>query len=88
MYVGLTASPERLLQLRRTRLRSDSEEDQKKFEENEYLDQEKIEEEVRRGRRIFSKRNWSVIDVTKRSIEETAAEILALYQAHQEKRNG
>lgn len=86
MYVGLTAMPDRLMHLRRSRLKADNTEN-KKFEENTYLDHEKIEEEVRLARRLFSKHEWPVIDVTKRSIEETAAEIMALYQTHQEKQN-
>lgn len=84
-YVGLTASPDRLMQIRRSRLKADKK--NKKYEENEYLDLDKIEEEVRKARRLFSKHGWPVIDVTKRSVEETAAEILALYQRYQEKKN-
>ena len=83
MYVGLTASPDRLLHLRRSRLKSDDAE-HKKYEENTYIDQEKIDEEVRDARRLFSKHGWPVIDVTKRSIEETSAEIMALLQNHLE----
>ncbi len=86
LYVGLTASPERLGQLRRTRLQADTT-DSKKLQENEYLDLEKIEEEIRAARKLFSKHGWPVIDVTKRSIEETSAEIMAHWQTHQEKRN-
>ncbi|MCB1784529.1 MAG: kinase/pyrophosphorylase [Alphaproteobacteria bacterium] len=85
-YVGLTASPDRLLEIRRTRLKA--EDNKERFEENTYLDFERIKEEVRVGRRLFAKYGWPVIDVTKRSIEETSAEILALYQSHQEQNNG
>lgn len=84
-YVGLTASPERLMQIRRTRLKAVNDKDKARFEENTYLDHDKIEEEVRKARRLFSKYGWPVIDVTKRSIEETSAEILALYQHHMER---
>lgn len=87
-YVGLTASPERLLQIRRTRLKADKKSEKAKFEANTYLDYDRIEEEVRNARRLFSRHGWPVIDVTKRSIEETAAEILSLYQSHQEQNNG
>ena len=88
MYIGLSAAPSRLMQIRRTRLKADTDETAKRnFQENTYLDEEKIEDEVRNARRLFSKHGWHVIDVTKRSIEETAAEILALYQSHQEKKN-
>ncbi len=85
-YVGLTAAPDRLLHIRRSRLKADRAEN-KKFSENEYLDEEKIKQEVRDARRLFSKHGWPVIDVTKRSIEETSAEILALYQNYQDKKN-
>jgi regulator of PEP synthase PpsR (kinase-PPPase family) len=56
-----------------------------RISENLYMDIESIEEEIRKARRLFSKKEWPVIDVTKRSIEETAAEIMALLQARQEK---
>ena len=79
MYVGLTASPDRLLQLRRSRLKADDK-GRKGFDNNDYLDIDKIEDEVRKARRLFSKNGWPVIDVTKRSIEETSAEIMALLQ--------
>lgn len=90
MYVGLVAAPKRLIQIRRSRLGADKMENGKKhpkLDENEYLDLEKIEEEVRKARRLFSKHHWPVIDVTKRSIEETSAEIMAMFQARQEKQN-
>ena len=83
LYVGLTASPNRLVHIRRSRLHAEDG-GTPHLSENEYLDQEKIEEEIRRARRIFSKRDWPVIDVTKRSVEETAAEIMSLLQTHQE----
>lgn len=83
IYVGLSAAPDRLLQIRRSRLKADDE-DAKYFDENDYLDFEKIKEEVRNARRLFSRYGWPVIDVTRRSIEETAAEILALRQNYRE----
>jgi len=83
LYVGLTTSPDRLMQLRRSRLKAGNNKDVK-VEENLYLDVEKIEEEVRSARRLFSKHGWPVIDVTKRSIEETAAEVMALLQNREE----
>lgn len=90
LYVGLTESADRLMHVRRSRLKADDQEEAAHahgIPENEYLDQEKIEEEVRRARRLFSKHGWPVIDVTKRSVEETAAEIMSLLQTHQEKMN-
>jgi regulator of PEP synthase PpsR (kinase-PPPase family) len=84
MYVGLSAAPDRLVHLRRSRLNS-GEEIPARIAENMYMDHEAIEEEIRKARRLFSKKEWPVIDVTKKSIEETAAEIMALLQARQEK---
>lgn len=84
-YVGLTASPDRLMQIRRSRLKADK--DNKQYSANEYLDVDKIQEEVRNARKLFSKHGWPVIDVTKRSVEETAAEILALHQNYEEKKS-
>ena len=84
LYVGLTAAPDRLVHIRRNRLHAE-EGKAAHLSENEYLDHEKIEEEIRRARRIFSKRGWPVIDVTKRSVEETAAQIMGELQAHQDR---
>lgn len=89
LYVGLTAAPERLKNLRNTRLRTDNGADKiKAFQGNEYLCEEKIEDEVRKARRLFSKHKWPVIDVSKRSIEETAAEVMALLQSKRDQQNG
>jgi [pyruvate, water dikinase]-phosphate phosphotransferase / [pyruvate, water dikinase] kinase len=79
LYVGLSASPERLMHLRQTRLKSNKTE-KALLSENAYLDEEKIEDEIRKARRLFTQHGWPVIDVTKRSVEETAAEIMSLLQ--------
>ncbi len=84
LYVGLTASPSRLKQLRHTRLKTDKNE-AAAFSENTYLDEEEIQNETRKARRLFTDHGWPVIDVTKRSIEETAAEIMALLQNKRDK---
>ncbi len=86
LYVGLTAAPNRLVQIRRSRLNAEEDGGPRHITENEYLDEEKIEEEVRKARRLFSKNGWPVIDVTKRSVEETAAEIMTHLQTFQEKK--
>lgn len=87
LYVGLIATPERLMHIRKSRLKSDKT-DQKVLSENEYLDEEKIEDEIRKARKIFSRHGWPVIDVTKKSVEETAAEIMSLLQAKRERESG
>jgi len=78
LIVGLTESPERLVGLRRTRLKSD--ENEKKFRDSTYLDPEKVQAEIHEARRFFTKNGWPVIDVTRRSVEETSAEIQMLLQ--------
>jgi len=83
LVIGLTESPKRLENLRRSRLQADG--DHKHYEANEYLDLEKIEDEIRGARRLFSKHKWPVIDVTRKSVEETTAEIYALFQRHKGK---
>lgn len=78
LYVGLTESPRRLVEVRRNRLQADSPEMYELLEDNEYLDEEAIKEEIKKARRLFSDHGWPVIDVTRRSVEETAAEIITL----------
>lgn len=78
LYVGLTESPERLVALRRNRLKAN--ESDHRHNDNTYLDEERIEEEIRTARRFFTAQGWPVIDVTRRSVEETAAEIQSLLQ--------
>ena len=83
LVVGLTESPKRLERVRRSRLHADD--DHKHYDDNDYLDLGKIEEEVRNARRLFNKYGWPVIDVTRRSVEETTAEIYATLQRHKAK---
>lgn len=83
MFVGLTESPDRLVQLRRSRLKA--EEKEAEHRGNTYLDPFKVEEEIKDARRFFSKRGWPVIDVTRRSVEETAAEIQLMLQKKKRK---
>ena len=74
VVVGLVASPDRLVQIRRNRLLALSEE-----RETDYVDLARVREEIIIAKRLFAKQNWPVIDVTRRSIEETAAAILGYY---------
>jgi len=73
MVVGLTASPDRLISIRRNRLLSLKEERQ-----SSYIDVDAVREETVMARRLYEKHNWPVIDVTRRSVEETAAAIINL----------
>jgi len=74
LIVGLTNDPERLIQLRRNRLSMLDHQ-----EGTDYTDLEAVRGEVREARRVFAERHWPVIDVTRRSIEETAAAIYKLF---------
>lgn len=85
LFVGLTESPERLVHIRRNRLRADEKDHYHK--DSTYLDHEKIAEEIREARRFFTRQGWPVIDVTRRSVEETAAEIMLLLQRRQQNKN-
>ena len=75
LIVGLTKDPKRLVQIRRNRLRMLHQED-----ETDYTDPELVKREVRDAHRFFVEKGWPVIDVTRRSIEETAAAILGLLE--------
>jgi [pyruvate, water dikinase]-phosphate phosphotransferase / [pyruvate, water dikinase] kinase len=77
LIVGLIASADRIVQIRQNRLLSLNADSQ-----SEYVDRAAVAEEVAASRRLFAERAWPTIDVTRRSIEETAAAILDLYRAH------
>ncbi|HTR13852.1 MAG TPA: pyruvate, water dikinase regulatory protein [Roseiarcus sp.] len=77
LIVGLVASAERIVQIRQNRLLSLNADAQ-----TEYVDKAAVAEEVAASRRLFAEQSWPVIDVTRRSIEETAAAVLDLYRAH------
>ena len=74
LVVGLTCHPQQLIDVRRSRMRMIGD-----IGETAYVDPLRVEEEVRQARRLFTEAAWPVIDVTHRSIEETAAAILQLY---------
>lgn len=82
LIVGLTTSPDRLIQIRRNRLLSLNQ-----SPETAYVDHEKVVAELAFARRIFSDQGWPVIDVTRRSIEETAAAIINLANDRAAKRD-
>ncbi len=75
LVVGLTTAPERLVQIRRNRLLSLNE-----GTETSYVDNDRVNAEVKFARRMFADNGWPVIDVTRRSIEESAAAIIRLVQ--------
>ena len=73
--VGLITEAERLFDIRRNRLNS-----LKENEASDYTNLEKIKTEVEQSRRIFKKNKWPTIDVTRKSVEETAASIIKIYE--------
>lgn len=71
LVVGLTVSPDRLIMVRRNRLAT-----MKENKSTAYVDDEAVRAEITEAQKTFAKQNWPVIDVSRRSIEETAAAIL------------
>lgn len=82
LIVGLTKDPDRLIQIRRNRLRLLNQ-----SEGGDYVDPDVVRREVTEARRLYSRKGWPVIDVTRRSIEETAAEIVMLLARRQSRIN-
>jgi regulator of PEP synthase PpsR (kinase-PPPase family) len=74
MVIGLVTSAERLVQVRRNRLLSLNQ-----APDTDYVDEEKVKAEVAHARRMFADNGWPVLDVTRRSIEESAAAIINLF---------
>ena len=78
LVVGLTTAADRLVQVRRNRLLSLNQRP-----ETAYVDAEKVGRELQYARRLFADNGWPVIDVTRRSIEETAAAVINLFNDRQ-----
>ena len=78
--VGLTFEAERLHDIRKNRLLS--------LKENEninYIDIDKIRKEIESSKKLFKKNQWPTIDVTRKSVEETAASIIKIYEIKNKK---
>jgi regulator of PEP synthase PpsR (kinase-PPPase family) len=73
LIVGLMTSPDRLISIRRNRLLS-----LKESRESDYIDADAVRAEIIAARRLFERMGWPIIDVTRRSVEETAAAIINL----------
>src|SRR6185437_9448129 len=73
LVVGLWVSPDRLVQVRRNRLTSMGE-----GRDTSYIDLDTVREEINASRRLFEQNDWPSIDVSRRSIEETAAAVMNL----------
>ncbi|MBB1179572.1 phosphoenolpyruvate synthase regulatory protein [Pseudomonas sp. FW305-3-2-15-E-TSA4] len=77
LVIGLTVSPDRLVQIRRNRI-----ENLNASQSSSYTDQDAVREETIKAKRAFARRGWPTIDVTRRSVEETAAAITNLLSEH------
>ena len=74
LVVGLYASPERIVQIRQNRLLGLN----AHRDDDVYVDRQAVAEEIAFSRKLCARHNWPIIDVTRRSIEETAAAVMAL----------
>ncbi|MGN6283532.1 MAG: pyruvate, water dikinase regulatory protein [Afipia sp.] len=81
LVVSLHATPERLIQVRQNRLLGIG-----RTGDDSYIDRQAVAEEVAFARRLSAKHDWALLDVTRRSIEETAAAIMKLYADRQRQR--
>ncbi len=81
LVIGLTVSPDRLVQIRRNRL-----DGLNAGHASAYIDHDAVREETVKARRAFERRGWPVIDVTRRSVEETAAAIINVLNERRTKR--
>ena len=78
--IGLYADPERLSDIRRNRVAIMND-----YKLKDYTNLETIRKEVNASKNLFKKNNWPVIDVTRRSVEETAASILKIIEIKKNK---
>jgi len=79
--VGLTTEPQRLVDIRKNRMSA-----LKEKENTNYTNISKIEKEINEAKKTFTKYKWPIIDVTRKSVEETAASIIKIYEIN--KNNG
>jgi len=75
--VGLTTEPGRLVDIRKNRMHTLHETDNKN-----YINIEKISKELKESKKTFKKYKWPTIDVTRRSVEETAAAVIKIYEIY------
>ncbi len=78
--VGLVADPERLADIRRNRVAI-----MKETNIKEYTNIDFIKDEVNRSKKLFNKYKWPIIDVSRKSVEETAASILKIFEINKNK---
>ena len=78
--IGLIADPERLADIRRNRVAIMRDSKIKEYTEIDYIQKELLD-----SKKLFKKNNWPVIDVTRRSVEQTAASILKIIEIRKHK---
>ena len=78
--VGLTTEPDRLFDIRKNRLNT-----LKENENRKYVNIKDIKKELENSKIFFKKNNWPIIDVTRKSVEETAASIIKIYEIKNKK---
>ena len=81
--VGLSTEPDRLVDIRKNRMNS-----LKESHNKSYTDLSKIKKEVENAKNTFKKYKWPTIDVTRKSVEETAASVIKIYEIYLNKKNG
>ncbi|WP_440931618.1 pyruvate, water dikinase regulatory protein [Candidatus Pelagibacter sp.] len=81
--IGLTTEAERLVDIRKNRMNS-----LKETKTQDYTNLEKIKKEVQDAKELFKKYSWPSIDVTRKSVEETAASIIKIHDIYISKKNG
>ena len=81
--IGLTTEAERLADVRKNRISS-----LKEKKNQDYTNLDKIKKEVEEAKNTFKKYKWPTIDVTRKSVEETAASIIKIYEIFSNKKNG
>jgi regulator of PEP synthase PpsR (kinase-PPPase family) len=79
--IGLTTEPQRLVDIRKNRMNA-----LKEKKNTSYTNINKIEKEINDAKKMFTKYKWPTIDVTRKSVEETAASIIKIYEIN--KNNG
>ena len=77
--IGLSAEPERLVDIRKNRMSS-----LKETENRSYTNLDEIKKEVENAKNAFKKYRWPTIDVTRKSVEETAASIIKIYEIYKQ----
>lgn len=81
LIVGLVSTPDRIVEIRRQRLSALGQ------GQTDYVDQDQVRDEMMTSKRMFARNGWPVVDVSRRSIEETAARIINIHQDHKSKQD-